>query len=500
MAQRPTMRWNECAQRRMAWVPFPDGSRRKVERVEKSDAQRDLDELLALRAQSLDPGPRRQRQLTFNEVIDMWQEAGCLTVAPSSRTRHARVKSPNTIANARQLLGTSVRPVIGHLWVDRTATERLEALFAGMAEKGYATSTIDRTWGYLNQACQYAQRLRRIKTNPASDVLLPAARPAKMRKSFSIEQAQALLVDAIPADPRPAMWLTGLMCGLRPGELVGLRWPFVDVDSDEPSIDVVERALEVDDKYVGQAAPKTARGRRRIGLHPLLVAALVRHRSEMQLLGLYADEGFVFATRNGTPMTMSNLRRAFRSLCKRAGLGDDWTTYELRHSFVSLVADQLDDLVKVADLVGHVDTRTTQGYRHPVRQSLPHAVEASINATVEVDLVGQCASETVAGKYWSSSGGQADFARGAMYSPRGMAFVVLPSTAVGGTVSRIRATLTPGSMVTTLKNTVDHIVTEHGIAEMRGRSISQRATELISIADPQFRDELTTQARALSYL
>jgi acyl-CoA hydrolase len=124
----------------------------------------------------------------------------------------------------------------------------------------------------------------------------------------------------------------------------------------------------------------------------------------------------------------------------------------------------------------------------------------SINATLEVDLIGQCASETVAGKYWSSSGGQADFARGAMYSPHGKAFIVLPSTAAGGTVSRIRATLTPGSMVTTLKNTVDHVVTEHGVADMRGRSISQRAAALIGIADPVFRDELTAQARALGYL
>lgn len=124
----------------------------------------------------------------------------------------------------------------------------------------------------------------------------------------------------------------------------------------------------------------------------------------------------------------------------------------------------------------------------------------SINATTEVDLVGQCASETVGGRYWSSSGGQADFARGAMYSPHGMAFVVLPSTAKAGTVSRIRATLTPGSMVTTLKNTVDHIVTEHGVADMRGRTISQRAAALIGIADPRFRDQLTVEARALDYL
>lgn len=124
----------------------------------------------------------------------------------------------------------------------------------------------------------------------------------------------------------------------------------------------------------------------------------------------------------------------------------------------------------------------------------------SINATVEIDLIGQCASETIGGRYWSSSGGQADFARGAMYSEQGEAFVVLPSTAVGGTVSRIRSTLTPGSVVTTLKNTVDHIVTEYGVADMRGRSISQRATDLIAIAHPDFRDALTAEARALGYL
>lgn len=91
---------------------------------------------------------------------------------------------------------------------------------------------------------------------------------------------------------------------------------------------------------------------------------------------LYEPEGFVFCTRNGTTITMSNLRRAFQKLCERAGLGKSWTTYEPRHSFVSLMADQLDDLVKVGDLAGHVDTRTTEGYRHQVRASLHHAIDA----------------------------------------------------------------------------------------------------------------------------
>ncbi|NLV54614.1 MAG: acetyl-CoA hydrolase/transferase family protein [Acidimicrobiales bacterium] len=120
---------------------------------------------------------------------------------------------------------------------------------------------------------------------------------------------------------------------------------------------------------------------------------------------------------------------------------------------------------------------------------------ASVNATTEVDLMGQCASETVAGRYWSSSGGQADFARGAMYAAEGKAFIVTRSTTRDGK-TRIVPTLTPGSVVTTLKNTVDHVVTEHGVAELRGRSLRERALALIAIADPAARDELTAAARS----
>ncbi len=127
-------------------------------------------------------------------------------------------------------------------------------------------------------------------------------------------------------------------------------------------------------------------------------------------------------------------------------------------------------------------------------------VFVSINATVEVDLLGQCNSEMISGRYYSGSGGQTDFARGAMYSEGGMGFVVLHSTTGDGSVSRIVSSLAPGAPVTTMKNTVDHVVTEHGVAELRGRSIAQRAERLIQIADPRFRDTLTRDARALGFL
>jgi acyl-CoA hydrolase len=125
---------------------------------------------------------------------------------------------------------------------------------------------------------------------------------------------------------------------------------------------------------------------------------------------------------------------------------------------------------------------------------------ASINATLEVDFLGQCASETRAGRYWSSSGGQADFARGAMYADGGQGFIVLRSTTNDGLLSRIVPRLSSGSAVTTLKNTVDKVVTEHGVAELRGRTIRARTTNLIAVAAPQFRDGLTAEARAMGFL
>jgi acyl-CoA hydrolase len=124
----------------------------------------------------------------------------------------------------------------------------------------------------------------------------------------------------------------------------------------------------------------------------------------------------------------------------------------------------------------------------------------SINATIEVDLLGQCNSEMIAGRYYSGSGGQADFARGAMYSEEGQGFVVVHSTTTDESVSRIVARLCPGAPVTTMKNTVDHVVTEYGVAELRGRSIMARARALIEIAHPKFREQLEREARELGYL
>ena len=124
----------------------------------------------------------------------------------------------------------------------------------------------------------------------------------------------------------------------------------------------------------------------------------------------------------------------------------------------------------------------------------------SINATLSVDFLGQCASETLGGRYYSSSGGQVDFARGAMYSEGGQGFIVLHSTAAQGTVSRIVPQFATGEVVTNSKNTVDNVVTEFGVAELRSKTVRERTTALIAVAHPDHRAQLTADAKRLGYI
>jgi len=124
----------------------------------------------------------------------------------------------------------------------------------------------------------------------------------------------------------------------------------------------------------------------------------------------------------------------------------------------------------------------------------------SINATMQVDLIGQCGSETLGFSPVSGTGGQSDFVRAANRSKGGKSFIVTPSTAKDDTISRIVPTLTPGTHVSTSKNDVNYVVTEHGVAQLRGKSATQRAQALINIAHPKFRDELRAAARKMHLL
>jgi len=117
-----------------------------------------------------------------------------------------------------------------------------------------------------------------------------------------------------------------------------------------------------------------------------------------------------------------------------------------------------------------------------------------------VDLTGQVCADSIGYRLYSGVGGQMDFIRGAALAPEGRAIIALPSTAAGGTSSRIVLGLREGAGVVTTRAHARTVVTEHGVAELYGRSIAERARALIGVAHPDFREDLEAQARKVNYL
>jgi 4-hydroxybutyrate CoA-transferase len=126
--------------------------------------------------------------------------------------------------------------------------------------------------------------------------------------------------------------------------------------------------------------------------------------------------------------------------------------------------------------------------------------QVAINSAIEVDITGQVCADSIGTRVYSGFGGQVDFIRGAAYSKGGKPVIALPSTARGGEVSRIVDKLKPGAGVVTNRADVHYVVTEYGVASLHGRSLQERAREMIKITHPDFREELERAARERKFL
>ena len=124
----------------------------------------------------------------------------------------------------------------------------------------------------------------------------------------------------------------------------------------------------------------------------------------------------------------------------------------------------------------------------------------SVNTCLEIDLMGQISSESIGAVQFSGTGGANDFAAGAIRSKGGRGIVAFTSTAKHGTMSKIKSLLTPGSAVTIHRNVADTIVTEYGVAELKGLSVPERARALIAIAHPDFREQLMKEAKEIGFI
>ncbi len=361
-------------------IVLPDGTRRRVMGKDRDEVAA---RLAAIRAQVASGLPAGAPKLTVAELLDRW----ITEVVP------AQVDSPNTVANYRWAIELHLAPTLGTKQVRKLTTDDVERLLRHLATEGIvakdgarspmARNTVGRVRSVLVAALSWACARDLVARNVAQLATVPAtARPKAEGRSLTVDEAGRLL-EAAKGDRLEALYVVGLMLGLRPGELCGLSWD--DVDLDAATLQV-RRSLKRETDRRGRQVlrlgePKTARSRRGLDLPAPVVTALRAHRTRqleerMNAGPAWHDDGLVFCTTIGTPIDPSNLRYYVSTLTKAAGLGH-WTPYELRHSAVSLLSAAGVPLEHIADVAGHDGTRMTGGvYRHLVKPTVGAHVDA----------------------------------------------------------------------------------------------------------------------------
>lgn len=229
----------------------------------------------------------------------------------------------------------------------------------------------------LERAIRFAQVNERVGRNVAELIETPKGRTGRPSKSLTLEQAQKLL-KAAEDDRLNGYVVVSLLSGLRTEEVRALRWEHVHLDDGleaVPHIDVWRS-----DRAGGET--KTPKSRRSLRLPDLCVEALEKQKEQQDrdrqvASDRWQEHGLVFASMVGTPLLPRNVRRAFRSICKRAGIAGQWTPRELRHTFVSLMSETGMAIEEISHLVGHSSTAVTETvYRTELRPVIRTGADA----------------------------------------------------------------------------------------------------------------------------
>ena len=340
-----------------------EGNRKRGPKVYGKTAAECWDQLDGQRAELKEAGRIAPRDLTVAHLVND------LMAHPP-----ARWKSPLTLQQ-NQLHADRIIAKLGKIKVARLTVTQVERLLEGMAAGGYAADTMRRTRSLLRLAIRRAQRDGRILRNVAELAEIPAG-PRRQSKSMTLPQIRALLSLKLNKWWR-AYIVTALMCGLRPGELLGLRWEDVDFRAGVIRVRKCLKALpdpETGKRRLVLEELKTERSRRTIRM-PRHVAtvlqALRRDQAAKRLkLGELYDVrglGIVFGDDAGAPRWPQDVRKYFIILCDRAGIGKNWTPREQRHTFVSVLSASGVSIEDIADAVGHVNSTVTKAtYRHQI--------------------------------------------------------------------------------------------------------------------------------------
>ena len=240
----------------------------------------------------------------------------------------------------------------------------IQGMYRSMLDRGLSARTVQYTHAVLHRALKQAMRWGLVLRNVCEDVNRPQLKRDEMQP-LDREQTRRLLQAA--KDGRLyALYVVAVTAGLRPGEMLALRWSDMDLEAGTLRIN---RVLS-DGEF---ATPKTPRSRRKIELSNTARTALRTHRKRqleerMKKAGLWKDHGLVFPSTVGTPLSHRNVVRSFKALLKRAGLPAGTRLYDLRHTCATLLLNGNVHPKYVQELLGHASiSQTLDTYSHVLK-------------------------------------------------------------------------------------------------------------------------------------
>lgn len=267
---------------------------------------------------------------------------------------------------------------IGGKRVKTLTPDQVEAALERRAADGLSRNSLVKVRSTLSQCLAWAARRGLVARNVAAIVELPSsARAPASGRAMNADQAKAFLA-AADDSPLEAMWIAMLYLGLRPGEAGGLSWDDVDLDG---GVIHVRRARKRIDGRIAIGSTKTPGSVRSLDAPPPVISAMLRRRTAQQRERMAGGsrwintEDLVFTNPVGSPTDPPKVRAEFNRIIAKAELGERWTPNMLRHSAASLMSDAGVPLERIADQLGHKDTRMlTAHYRQQLRPTVDAAL------------------------------------------------------------------------------------------------------------------------------
>ena len=349
------------------------GSRQRIKRKGRTKAA--AKEKLIQAVADRDAGLKRAENYTVADAVNDWLAKGL------------KGRDENTVAANRILAEQHVIPLIGAIKLKKLTADDVDEWLDGLTQK-LATRSLQGVHAILKRAIRQAQARDRVLRNVAELVTTPKGKPGRPSRAMMLEQATAVLEHA-KASRLHAYIVVSLLTGIRTEEARALRWSHVVAwvnDTEwcavtEAGFDHKRFAIYVWRSVRANGDTKTEKSRRTLELPSQAAEALREHRTrqatERLAAGpLWRDHNLVFTSQVGTPLDASHVRRSFKAITKKAGIGENWTPRELRHSFVSIMSDNGVPIETIADLVGHASTAVTEEvYRHQLKPVITRGAE-----------------------------------------------------------------------------------------------------------------------------